>query len=432
MNILMSTLRAIAYALTEPYLVTFLLILFFILYRKNKKTTIMQRMIIGESVNTPFELTISQIVIGIFAGAFASIIMSYLGIVFDENSSVDLIFLLSIVFMFFNPRFICFAYSGAALAFTSIALGLISNLFNIPNLDFLKIDVVSLMTLIAVLHFIEGILIIIDGRTGAIPVFTSRDEKIIGGFAFQRYWALPIAIFFMLNNATSISTTWQVPLPNWWPLVKNTIPAEILKNAIVALIPFYGMIGYNSITFTKDKKSKTLMSGSLMIVYSIVLFGLAQAAVLNLAFKFLVVVFAPAAHEGIIALQRYMELKGKPKFISGEDGIMVLAVAPNSPANEMGIKSGDILVEVNNKRIENEEKIAEAIRECSNFIWFKVKKVTGKFEQVSYNKLSNNKRLGIVFVPRGVPKDSMVVKIDDTRFGEIFDKIKNKDKDEDE
>ncbi|WML36165.1 PDZ domain-containing protein [Clostridium sp. OS1-26] len=432
MNILMSTLRAVAYALTEPYLVTFLIILFFILYRKNKKTTIMQRMIIGERVNTPFELTISQIVIGIFAGTLASVIMSYLGIVFDESSSVDLIFLMSIIFMFFNPRFICFAYSGAALAFTSLMLSLVSSTFNMPNLDFLKIDVVSLMTLIAVLHFVEGILIIIDGRTGAIPVFTSRDEKIIGGFAFQRYWALPIAIFFMLHNNTAMSTTWQVPLPTWWPLVKSSIPAEILKDAVVALIPFYGMVGYNSITFTKDKGSKTLMSGSLMIVYSIALFGLAQAAVLNLPLKFLVVIFAPAAHEAIIAFQRYVEVKGDPKFISGEDGIMVLAVAPNSPANEMGIKCGDLLVEVNNKKIENEEKIAEAIRECSNFIWFKVKKVTGKFEQVSYNKLNDNKRLGIVFVPRGVPKDSMVVKLDETRFGEILDKIKNKDKDEDE
>lgn len=432
MNILMSTLRAIAYALTEPYLVIFLIILFFILYRKNKKTTIMQRMIIGERVNTPFELTISQIVMGIFAGAFASIIMSYLGIVFDENSSVDLIFLMSIIFMFFNPRFICFAYSGAALAFTSLMLSLISSTFNIPNLDFLKIDIVSLMTLIAVLHFVEGILIIIDGRTGAIPVFTSRDEKIVGGFAFQRYWALPIAIFFMLHNNNAISTTWQVPLPTWWPLVKSSIPAEILKDAVVALIPFYGIIGYNSVTFTKDKETKTLMSGSLMIVYSIALFGLAQAAVLNLPLKILVVIFAPAAHEAIIAFQRYEEIKGKPKFISGEDGIMVLAVAPNSPANEMGIKCGDLLVEVNNKKIENEEKITEAIRECSNFIWFKVKKVTGKFEQVSYNKLNDNKRLGIVFVPRGVPKDSMVVKLDETRFGEILDKIKNKDKDEDE
>ncbi|MCT8976422.1 PDZ domain-containing protein [Clostridium sp. CX1] len=430
MNILIYTLKSVAYALTEPYLVTLLIILAFILYRRNKKTTVMQKMILGERINSPFELTISQIVIGIFAGTLASIIMSYMGVVFDESSAVDLIFLVSIVFMFFNPRFICFAYSGAALGLASVILILIGTTFNIPNLDFLRIDVTSLMTMVAILHFVEGILIMIDGETGYIPVFTSREDKIIGGFALQRYWALPVAVFFMLHNTSAISASWQVPLPNWWPIVNSSIPMNILKTAVVALIPFYGMIGYNSITFTKNRRQKTLISGLIIIIYSLVLFGLAQLAVYNLFFKFLVLIFAPAAHEGIIIIQRYLELKGIPKYISSDEGIMVLDVAPNSPAKEMGIKSGDLLVEINNEKIDSEDKIAETIRDCSNFIWFKVKKVTGKFEQVSYNRMNSNKRLGIVFVPKGVPRDSMVVRLDETKFGEVLDKIKNKDKDE--
>ena len=430
MNILIYTLKSVAFALTEPYLVTLLIILALVLYRKNKKTTIMQKMILGERINSPFELTISQIVIGIFAGTCVSIIMSYLGVIFDENSSVDLIFLVSILFMFLSPRFICFAYSGAALGLISIVLNLIATMFKLPNLAVLNIDVAALMTMVAILHFVEGILVMIDGGTGYIPVFTSRDDKIIGGFALQRYWAFPIAIFFMLHNTSTIGSSWQVPLPNWWPLLKGSIPINILKTATVALVPFYGMVGYNSVTFTKCRREKTVISGSLIIIYSLALFGLAQLATFNIYLKLLVLIFAPAAHEAMIAFQRYLEMKGSPKYISSDEGIMVLDVAPNSPANEMGISSGDLLIEVNNAKIENEERIAEAIRECSNFIWFKVKKVTGKFEQVSYSKLNNEKRLGIVFVPRGVPKDSMVIKLDETKFGEVLDKIKNKDKDE--
>lgn len=430
MSILLHTLKSVAFALTEPYLLAVLVILAFVLYKRNKRTTIMQKMIIGERINSPFELTISQIVIGIFAGAFASIIMSYLGIVFDENSAVDLIFLLSIVFMFFNQRFICFSYSGSALGIISLALGVLSVTLKMPNLDMLKIDIVALMSMIAVLHFIEGLLIMMDGNTGYIPVFTNRDGRIIGGFALQRYWTLPIAIFFVLHNTANIGVSWQVPMPNWWPLIKNSLSSNMLKNAVVALIPFYGMIGYNSITFTRGKKEKTLISGSLTIIYSLALFGLAQLAILNIYFKILVLIFAPIAHEGIIIFQRQLELKGRPKYISGEDGIMVLEVALNSPANEMGISTGDLLVEVNNKKVESEEKIIEVIKDTSSFIWFKVKKVTGKFEEVSYNKMNNSKKLGIVFVPKGVPKDSMVVKLDGTRFGEILDKIKNKDRDE--
>ncbi|AWI07235.1 PDZ domain-containing protein [Clostridium drakei] len=430
MSILLYTLKSVAFALTEPYLVAFLIILAFVLYRRNKKTSIMQKMIIGERINSPFELTISQIVIGIFAGTIASVMMSYLGIVFDENSAVDLVFLLSIVFMFFNQRFICFSYSGAVLGIVSIALSFLSVSLKMPNLDILKIDIVSLMSMVAVLHFIEGFLIILDGDTGYIPVFTNRNGRIVGGFALQRYWTLPVAMFFILHSVSNPGLSWQIPTPNWWPLVNNSMPSNVLKNALVALIPFYGVIGYNSITFTRDKKEKTLMSGGLTIIYSLALFALAQLAALNIFLKILVLVFAPVAHEGMIIFQRRLELKGTPKYTSDEEGIMVLEVAPNSPANEMGISTGDLLVEINSEKVENEEKISEIIRETSNFIWFKVKKVTGKFEEVSYNKMNNSKRLGIVFVPKGVPKDSMVVKFDENKFEEILQKIKNKDRDE--
>ncbi|MFL0196072.1 PDZ domain-containing protein [Clostridium sp. WILCCON 0269] len=428
--ILLYTLKSVAFALTEPYLVLLLAILAFTLYRKNKQTVIMQQMIIGEKINSPFELTISQIVIGIFAGILVSIIMSYLGVVFDENSAVDLIFLASIIFMFFNPRFICFSYSGAILGLISLMLSIASEVFNIPTLNFLKIDVVSLMSMVAILHLVEGILIMVDGKTGAIPVFTSKNGNIIGGFALQRYWSIPMAIIFMFHPKSIVGDFSQIPIQGWWPLINTSIPYDILKNAVMVLIPFYAVMGYNSVTFTRDAKEKTIISGALVILYSVVLFGMAQLAVVNIWLKFLVLIFAPAAHEGIIMLQRNLEVKGTPKYISSNEGIMVLAVAPNSPANEMGIKSGDLLVEINSEKIESEDRITEIIKECSNFIWFKIKTVAGNFEQVSYNRMNKNKRLGIVFVPRKVPKNSMIVKLDKNRFSEILNKMKNKDKDD--
>lgn len=432
MNILLYTLKSIAFALTEPYLILLLAIMAFGLYKKNIQTTVMQKMIIGERINSPFELTISQIVIGIFAGALISIIMSYLGIAFEQNSAVDLVFLASIIFMFFNPRFICFSYSGAVIGILSIILSAASVYFNIPGLDFLKIDVLSLMSMVAVLHFVEGLLVILDGKTGSIPVFTSKEGKIIGGFALKRYWIIPVAIFFILQSKSVVSSSWQVYPPSWWPILKNSLAANILKSAVLTLMPFYAVIGYNTVTFTKNTREKTFISGGLIIAYSILLFGLAQLANLNLSFKILVLLFAPIAHEGMIVFQRYIEAKGKPKYISSSEGIMVLAVAPNSPANEMGIKSGDLVVEINDKKIDDEEKIGEVIKECSNFIWLKVKRITGKCEQLSYDKMREGKRLGIVFVPRNVPKDSMVININKSKFSDVLDKMKNKNKDKDD
>jgi hypothetical protein len=444
MSILLSTLRAIAYTLTNFDMALVLVILAVILYRQNKKTTVMQKMIIGDSLNSALELTISQIVIGIFAGVLGSIIISFLGVAFDENSAIYLIFLISIFFMFWKPKFICFAYSGAVLGFISLFLELISkayagvklNVFgstlNLADVNVLKIDIGGLMTVVAVLHLIEGILVMLDGKRGAIPVFTNRDEKIIGGFALRRNWVLPVALFFIIGNASSAGLTHNVATPGWWPILKSSPLTRMAKDAAVSLFAYYGIIGYSTVTFTRNKDQKVLSSGIGLIIYSIALFSASLLAPLGYIYQLFVVVFAPLAHELMLNVQRYMEVNGTPKYVSSEEGIMVLEVAPNSPAFEMGIKSGDMLLQVNEKKIDNEQDILTAAKEGLNYISFKLKRGLDKLHDVSYNKLSGEKRLGIVFVPKNVPGEELITKFDEDKFKEVFDKAKSEDKDKDE
>lgn len=429
MNILRETLKAVAYAITEPYLAVILVLMAVVLYNRNRKTSVMQKMIAGQEIDSPFILTISQLVIGILAGCTVSIILSYLGIIFDENSAIDLIFLISMLLMFWSPRFVCFSYSGAVLGISSLILKWFSVELNMPSLDFLKIDIPALMTLVAVMHFIEGLLVMADGKRGAIPVFTNRENKIAGGFALQRYWVLPVAILLLSHDKSLIGAGSQVATPNWWPLLQSSIPAKLLKDAIIVLFPLYGVLGYSNVTFTKSKERKTLISGAFILIYSLILFGLSRLAVLNIYLEVFVLIFAPAAHEGMMNIQKYFEINGKPKYVSDENGIMVLEVAPNSPASEMGLKSGDVLIQINNKDIESEDDLIKFSGPVSSFVWLKIKRAAGNIEEVSYDKMSAEKRLGIVLVPRGLPKDSLVVKLNESKFQEILDKIKNRDKD---
>ena len=122
MDIALYTIRTIALIITQPISVLGILVFAFVFYRQNKKTVVMQKMIIGEPLDSPFELTISQIVIGIIAGVIGSVILSYLGVVFDEYSAIGLIFLVSLLLMFINPKLICFSYSGAIIGFISVIL----------------------------------------------------------------------------------------------------------------------------------------------------------------------------------------------------------------------------------------------------------------------------------------------------------------------
>jgi hypothetical protein len=440
MDIALYTIRTIALIITQPISIFGIIVFAYVFYKQNKKTVVMQKMIIGEPLNSPFELTISQIVIGILAGVLGSVILSYLGVMFDEHSAIGLIFLVSLLLMFVNPRYICFSYSGAIIGFISVVLneiavlnkGVVVSLFgqniNLSNIDFLKIDVVSLMTLVGVLHIIEGLLVLVDGRKGSIPVFTNRDGNIVGGFALKRYWLLPVTIMVLAVSTGTDGTGAGITLttPNGWPFINSALTIADVNKVIISILPLFAGIGYNSITFTKDKTQKTLISGGMIFTFGLALAIVAQIGNINFFTKLLVIAFAPIAHEVMLRFAKHIELKGEMKYVSTGDSIMILDVAPNTPAQEMGIKSGDKIIEINNRKIENEEQIINIMTGTSNFFWFKIERPSGQVEEVHYNKMNPGKRLGIVFVPMGVPKDSVVVKFDETKFSEVLNKMKNK------
>ena len=219
MELLLYTLRTVAYAIVDPMHMFMLVVLGIMFYLKNKRISVIQKMTIGETINSPLELTLSQISLGIVAGAIVSLILSMLGIVFNENSGIEIMFMISVLLLFLKKRFICFAYSGAVLGAISILLGVLSSSTNTSS--YINVNILVLMTFIGVVHIVEGFLVMFDGARGAIPVFSNREEKIVGGFAYNRYWALPIAIFIVLSSNSSSMTTFSLSMPDWWPLINK-------------------------------------------------------------------------------------------------------------------------------------------------------------------------------------------------------------------
>ena len=126
MELILYTLRALASVIFEPVLLIMLIILAIIFYSKNKRIVIMQKMIIGEQINTAMELTLSQITLGIIAGIVMSLLFTLLGISFTEDSGIQFLFIFSIILMLFKPRFICFSYSGAVLGIVSIFIDILN------------------------------------------------------------------------------------------------------------------------------------------------------------------------------------------------------------------------------------------------------------------------------------------------------------------
>ena len=433
MSLLIYTLRTIAGAIVTPPLVFVLVILAVILYLKNNKTVVMQKIILGGSVNSSIELTLSQLIFGIVGGTVGSIILSSLGIVFDQNSGIMYLFLISMLLMFIKPRFICFSYSGAILG----ALGILSELIGrlIPNFwdrTTLNVDILSLMMFVGILHIIEGLLVMIDGDRGAVPVFTNRNGKILGGYALKRYWVLPIAIIIALtaNNSILDYGVTSVQIPDWWPLIKSSSILTIIATSIISIIPFYGVLGYSAVTFTRSKKEKVIVSGLHIMTYGIILIVVAQLARVGIVGEIITIIFAPIGHEFMLTIQRKNEEKREPKFVSDEEGLIILEIASDSEISKLGLRNGNKIISINNKSINSETEVYSILKESLYNVVLKVKDSNGDIRDINFRH-NKNKRIGMLLVPKSV-KEEDILSINEDSFKNVLDNIKNKANNENE
>ncbi|MCM1988453.1 PDZ domain-containing protein [Oceanirhabdus seepicola] len=424
MDIVFYSLKAISYTITNPAFLVILFILGLVLYSKNRKSRIIEKMILGSERHSALELTLSQIVLGILGGIGASVICTYLGITFKDGSAIVLMFLISVILMMFKPRFICFSYSGAILGLLSL-LNILSNEFFLVNkIDILDINIVSLIALVGVLHMVEGFIVAIDGHKGALPVFTNRDNVTIGGFALNRYYTIPMVLLvFMYKEQYYIGE--EIAIGNWWPILKGTLNNMQLESLFLSMIPVVAVIGYNSVTFTKSKRSKSFISGSLIFMFGFILVGISQLIIESYFLQLIAIILMPTLHELMIRYERYKEKNDKPKFFNEKLGIRVLEVGKNSLADKMGVKSGDIILTVNGDVIEDEISFPKLLKECGSKIVLKLKRNDEKILEVAYEQISKSERFGIIFVPKKEYQN-----VSNTKFKDIIKNVmedKNKD-----
>ncbi|MBQ9000204.1 MAG: PDZ domain-containing protein [Clostridium sp.] len=421
MDLIIHSLTSVAETIIEPMHLVMLLVFGIIFYFKNVRIVSIQKMTLGEGLNTPLELTLSQIVLGILAGAIGSVILSVLGVTFNENSGIEFIFMISILSLFYKKKYISYAYSAAILGAIGIALKFISNITEMKL--FLNTDILSLMTFVGVIYILEGFLIIFDGSRGAIPVFTKKEDKIVGGFSFNRYWPIPVAILMIFTNSIAGEDSIYSNVASWWPIINNKEVLSLLATAMIASIPLYGIMGYSNVTFTQEKKTKSLRCGSTILIYGVTVALVAQLASINILGQIIAIIYAPLAFELIMRYEYRVEKKSKCLYVSDDEGIMVLEVTPNSPAYEVGIKRGDKIIEINGQNIKSEGDIFKAARDSILKVPMKVKNNSGQV--LEYIVQPRNKRLGLLLVPKMVKREDMFeIKPDDLK--NIINELKNK------
>ena len=116
----------------------------------------------------------------------------------------------------------------------------------------------------------------------------------------------------------------------------------------------------------------------------------------------IVVVYAPLAHEFMLKMQKRSEDKGKFIYVSDDIGVAVLEVAPSSPAFSVGIRTGDKILEINNKKVISEVDIFHTIKDSTVDVTIKIKKFSGEIRDYVMNYVrASRERNRLAHHPRG-------------------------------
>lgn len=438
-DLIINTIKLLANFMLSPTVILAMVILTIFYYFQNLKITSMQKMIIGKQVNSPMELTISQIVLGILAGILLSIGATITGIVFTNAITIVLFLATSFLFMYFQNKNTGVALSGAILAFANIilyifvttmrlhSLQIASYVIVMPAAEVLKNDIIAIITLTGLIHIAEGLLIATDGSRGSIPVFTNKNDAIVGGYAFKRTWMLPVVVFLLLSRSAAEGTTNVIAAPDWWPLSAVVIPSALAATAIFSMVPLFSMFSYSAVTFTKSQKEKVTITGAYYILYGLLVAALAQLASTSAYLELAVVAIMVAAMFSMVKAEEYFEAVNAAKYKSDEEGIMILAVADQSPAHLVGLRAGDKLLQINSEKLQTDKDIYTLLEEEAS-LSITIKRKNGKLIDLIYENNDKSKHFGIVFVPRAIPEGSTVVRMDSTsKVKQFMDKFK-KDK----
>ena len=108
-----------------------------------------------------------------------------------------------------------------------------------------------------------------------------------------------------------------------------------------------------------------------------------------------------------------------PLFVPPEKGEMILDIVKNSPAEKMGLGSGDVIISINGKTLEKPGELQEILSEYPTYIWMTIKTATGK-KNVEFNAFpKGTNTIGAILVPRDTSSSYVVVE-----QANIIDRIK--------
>ncbi|MFV9510566.1 PDZ domain-containing protein [Tepidibacillus sp. LV47] len=388
MAILQQMLTQIGLLFLQPlfYIGIFLLVL---QYRRQIQ---LERKLFSARIHSLSQEVILSLSYGFIGGMIASLLMVGLGVVF-QPTGMWLLWLITGILALFHIRFLCLSYSVGILGLMVSLIQIFpvpqASVFD-PILNVLKdIHVPSLIAIVAILHLVEGILIRLQAGKQATPLFVeTKRGKLVGGYHIQSFWLAPLFLLVATGDATMNS----LQFGSWWPIFGAA--------TTFSLFPVPVLIGYSELTIVYSSYEKSKIAAKHLIIYSMLLLAMAFLAEQWMPFQFIAAIFAGLAHEGIHLWGKRKERVLPPIYVHPKDGLKILAVLPNSPADRMGIKAGEVIKKVNGMQVATRTELYDALQLQPAFTKLEIINEAGHIKLVQHSLYAgDHHQLGILLAP---------------------------------
>lgn len=381
----------------SPLFLSLYLLLFFLVAWQYKRLQQLSGSITGMKNNLYLRSALQSTGFGLLGGMLGSILLVFLGVDLS-NIGIGPLWLVAILLMLIHPRFLCFAYAAGIISLSYLLFG------------FPRVAIPQLIGLVAILHLVESFLIWINGALNPLPVYINKDSQVQGGFNLQCFWPIPLLALVAVGGYDPLAQ--DVLMPHWWPLLNDYGPFSTQSS--YALFPVMAILGYGEMTSTRSPAQTIRRSAAHLFLFSLSLLVLAILSARWPILAPLAALFSPLGHELVIWMGMREESNRKPIYIKAAQGLGILHVWPGSPASHKGLRSGDVIMAVNGKNIEDTEDLQSALYKKGNL--FEVDR-QGEYLRIRLDT-SSAQSAGFVPVPDihvpcslGVNEDSIFITV---------------------
>ncbi|HHY36280.1 MAG TPA: PDZ domain-containing protein [Firmicutes bacterium] len=360
-----------------------------LVHSQYRRINSLEQKLFGHAFSSAGKQVWRSLIYGLAGGVAGSFLLVLVGVSLT-GAGVAYLWPAAMLLLLINPRFMCFAYAGGLLSLSHLIFG------------FPQLEIPQILSLVAVLHMVESLLIFLTGHLDPTPVIVKKPSgELVGGFNLQKFWPVPVAVMLAVALELPELPANLIRMPPWWPLLQpRQLPPG--KELVYSVYMVTAALGYSDLALTCRPREKARRSAAYLALYSLALLLAAIGASFYPPLLGLAALLSPLGHELVVYLGNRREFKERAIFVPPPRGAMVLAPVPGGLGESLGLVPGEVILAVGGREVLSPAELAGSMGELAP-PW---ELVTLKPEAGGYRKryLTVEEEitdLGVIFVPAG-------------------------------